>query len=387
MDPQVVVIGAGAVGATVALELARAGREVLVLDSGDEPGGGCSYANAGLLSPSHVLPLTTPDNVRAGVRNLFDPSGPFRLTPRPSLAPWLLSFARASRPRRAREMTRRLQSMARRSLQLHLAYPAEGVQTSCVRTGSVDVAGDQRVVHDEDATCNTLTYVRAVIDAAQEAGADVRWGTRVEDVRRREGGVDVHVDGRWLSPETVVVAAGMGSEAVVGRLGLRLPMQAATGYVIDLERNDAAPERPTTFLDRKVVVTPFADRVRLAGTLDLGDRTGRVKEHRVDAIREAGRSAFPNLAWDREIEVWRGERPCTSDGVPVIGSSELVPGLVVTTGHGMWGLVLAPITAEWVRRGLLEGDVTLTEPAFSPDRFTRGRVRGRLERGRTARTR
>lgn len=91
----------------------------------------------------------------------------------------------------------------------------------------------------------------------------------------------------------------------------------------------------------------------------------------MEAIREAVRTTFPDLAWDREIEVWRGERPCTSDGVPVIGRSALVPGLVVTSGHGMWGLVLAPVTAEWVRRGLVDGEASLSDPAFSPDRFTR----------------
>ncbi|GAA3603174.1 hypothetical protein GCM10022199_03580 [Marihabitans asiaticum] len=380
--PDVVVIGAGAVGATVALELSRAGKRVLVLDAGEGPGAGCSYANAGLLSPSHVQPMTTPANVREGLTNLLDPSGPFRLTPRPTLLPWLLSFARHSTPRRTRALTERLQAMARRSLALHLAYPREGIETSCVQTGAVDVIGDRRVVHEEDATCNTLTYVRAVLDAATAKGASVRWGARVEGLRRRDpgsaagvgAGVDVLLDGRWISPEHVVVAAGMGSPALLAELGLRLPMQGATGYVIDLERNDAAPDRPTTFVDHRVVVTPFADRVRLAGTLDLGARTGQVQPHRVDAIRAAGRRAYPDLAWEREIEVWRGDRPTTSDGVPVIGESARVPGLVVATGHGMWGLVLAPITAEWVRRGLVEGDVTLTDPTFSPDRFTRRRA-------------
>lgn len=371
MDRTTVVIGAGAVGATVALELARAGEDVLVVDAGDGPGAGCSYANAGLLSPSHVEPMTTPLNVRLGMANLLDPKGPFRLNPRPALAPWLLSFLRSSRPRRARGLTAHLQDMARRSLELHLRYPAEGVETSCVQTGSVDVRGYETSVNEEDATCNTLTYVTAVLDAAVDAGATVRWGTPVEGLRRREGGVDVRVAGEWLSPRTVVVAAGLGTEPLLEQVGLRLPMQAATGYVVDLERNDAVPDRPTTLKDHKVVVTPFADRVRLAGTLDLGDRSGVVQEHRVEAIREAVRTTFPDLAWDREIEVWRGERPCTSDGVPVIGRSALVPGLVVTSGHGMWGLVLAPVTAEWVRRGLVDGEAALSEPAFSPDRFTR----------------
>ena len=71
----VVVIGAGAVGASVAYELARRGASVTVVDEGPGVGGGCSYANAGLLSPSHVQPLATPANVAAGLRYMWRRTG------------------------------------------------------------------------------------------------------------------------------------------------------------------------------------------------------------------------------------------------------------------------------------------------------------------------
>jgi D-amino-acid dehydrogenase len=105
----IVVIGAGAVGASIAYESARRGASVLVLDGGAGPWAGCSYANAGLLSPAHVEPLATPKNVAAGIRFLFSPHSPFHVHPDPRLLPWLARFVRSAGPSRVRRLTARMQ--------------------------------------------------------------------------------------------------------------------------------------------------------------------------------------------------------------------------------------------------------------------------------------
>ncbi len=158
-------------------------------------------------------------------------------------------------------------------------------------------------------------------------------------------------------------------------------MQGAAGYVIDLERGPNDPPQPVRLVEHKVVVTPFRDRIRVCGTLDLGGPQG-IQQHRVAAVREAARAELPELAWDHEFEVWRGDRPSTSDGAPVIGRPNALDNLVVATGHGMWGLVLAPITADWVLRDIINGGNPY-DPLFSPDRFQLPfprSIRGRLTR-------
>lgn len=400
----VVVIGAGTVGASVAYETARRGASVIVLEEGTDIGNGCSYANAGLLAPSHVEPLTTPANVRAGMRYMFDPDSPFHLHPAPRLAPWFARFVKASTPGRARKLTARLQELATYSTALHATYADRGLDTGYAANGAMDVfltekgfedaaaqhepaagdllsRGDARdreptlgdiagaVWRPDEAQVGTQQFVRATLGAAEHHGAQIRWGTsaRLVSADGRITGVDTST-GR-LTAGTYVVAAGMGSAALCESVGVRMPMEGAKGYVVDVDVDGAGPRIPLSFRESKVVATPYADRLRLCGTLELGGDPRAVSARRVEAIRSAGRRGLPDVTPRRTIQTWAGLRPCTADGVPSIGRSEIAPDLVVAAGHGMWGLVLAPVTGELVARGIVESAPTLHEAAFAPDRF------------------
>lgn len=402
----VVVIGGGVIGASIAYESARRGASVLVLDGGAGPGAGCSYANAGLLSPAHVEPLATPKNVAAGVRFLFSPRSPFHVHPDPRLVPWLARFVRSAGPSRARRLTARMRRLAADSLRLHADYAAAGLDTGFQRRGALDVhltergwsralaaahpSADARwldadqarelepslgrlagaVYHPEDAQVGSRSFVRSTLEAAARHGARVSWGTPVTRLVRagaRLCGVET-AEGT-VGADHVVLAAGLGSAALGRGIGLRLPLRGAKGYVVDLDVAGAAPRIPVTFKERRVVATPYADRLRLSGTLELGDDTPTVNQRRVLAIRDAGRLGLPRLDVRRTLETWAGLRPSTPDGVPAIGRTGRADNLVVATGHGMWGLVLAPVTGELVAQGIVEDAPVLAETDFSPDRF------------------
>ncbi|MGH3358965.1 MAG: NAD(P)/FAD-dependent oxidoreductase [Nocardioidaceae bacterium] len=409
----VVVIGAGAVGAAVAYETAKRGASVIVLDEGLDVGNGCSYANAGLLAPSHVEPLTTPANVAAGLRYMLRPDSPFHVHPTPRLAPWFARFVRASGPGRARRLTARMQELATHSLRLHAAYAEHGPDTGYRASGAMDVFLTERgfdraarpgggaellsaaeardreptlgalagaIYRPDEAQVGSQQFVGATLKAAQSYGAEVRWGTRARLLR---GGPDriagVETTDGVIVGGSYVLAAGLASGALCESVGIRMPMAGAKGYVIDSEVDGVGPRIPLSFKELKVVATPYTDRLRLCGTLELGGDPHAVSASRVEAIRAAGRRSLPGVRYRRTLQTWAGLRPCTADGVPSLGRSGIRRDLVVAAGHGMWGLVLAPVTGELIARGIVEDAPTLHEAAFSPDRFGRTRSSSRSD--------
>lgn len=399
----VIVVGAGAVGGSIAYEIARRGASVLVLDSGPGPASGCSYANAGLLSPSHVQPLATPENVAAGLRFMFSARSPFHVRPDPRLVPWLARFVRSAIPARVRHLTDRMQRLAGRGVVLHGEYAAAGLETGYQQLGSLDVYSRARyrstgsgwldatnarqiepslgpvaaaVHHPGDAQVASRRFVAATLDAARAHGARIRWNAPVQRLRSEGGRVNtVETAGGTFRAGQTVLAAGLGSVPVARSIGLRLPLRGAKGYVVDLDVEAGAPQIPITFKERRVVATPYPDRLRLCGTLELGSDDAPINQVRVQVIRDAGRHGLPGLRVRRTLQTWAGLRPSTPDGVPVLGRSSRYDNLVVATGHGMWGVVLAPVTGELVARDVVDGEPALYEPAFSPNRFAGLRLR------------
>ncbi|WP_162872954.1 NAD(P)/FAD-dependent oxidoreductase [Austwickia chelonae] len=412
-----VVIGAGAVGATIAYELARQGLPVTLIDAGDTVGHGCSYANAGLLAPAHVETLATPATLQEGLRHVGEPASPLKIRPRPALLPWLFLLAWSAAPARSRAVSLRLRELAQASLALHLSYAAQGIDTGVRRSGSLDLFltrqgwqsktggrtsgvyfGGQAlalepsvarayaaVPHQEDAYCDSRVYTRAMVEGALTAGAQVRWGRRVQHLPREGDRITQVVttdrQGRTerLMVSGVVLAAGMGSPPLGADVGLHLPLRGARGYVVDLEPVPGRElTRPVTLKERRVVATPYEDRLRLCGTLEIGADDRPLDRRRLQAIRAAGIEALGRAASGRVLQVWAGLRPTTCDGAPIIGRAATVANLYVATGHGMWGLVLAPVTARMLAEGIVDGRPTLHEATFSPDRF--GPVRSRTAR-------
>lgn len=386
----VVVIGGGAIGVCCALELSRRGARVVLLERGAELAWGCSAGNAGLICPSHGTPLANPAALRQGVRWMFKPDSPFYLRLRPTVVPWLVRFVAASTAARAHASEVVVRQLSTASLALHAELAAEGLDTGFLRSGVLNVyeteaglaagkreavsaraaglpaelldrAGAQglepalggspagAVYYPGDAYCDPLRFVRAVGAAAAEAGAEIR--TRVEAIglRRRNGQVEAVVTTAGeLRADVVVLAAGAWTPLLTRELGLYVPVEGGKGYHVDLERGAGDPRIPIFLQEARVIATPLAGALRLAGTLELAGLDLSVDRRRVEAIVRAGRRAVRGLELRRTLEVWRGLRPCTPDGLPIVGRVPACENLVLATGHAMMGLTLAPVTGRLV---------------------------------------
>ena len=431
MSGRVVVVGAGVVGLFSALYARRAGFDVTVIDREGSDRDTTSYGNAGLVVPSHIVPLAAPGAVAQGLRWMFDAESPFYVRPEldPALLSWGWRFWRASSAERARRAGPVLRDLHRASKAEYLDLVERlGASFDFAETGLVmlcateeglegearaaaravalgmapqvlgraevqalqpdvrlDVVGG--VYYPEDARLDPRLLMRALQHHLEEIGVAFRWGVRVDGLEvngDRVVGVRVGEVGAARRPagqagtlgvtvtaDEVVLAAGVWSEGLARSVGLRLPLRAGKGYSMTLERPPERPSTPAILSEGHVAVTPFERGVRFGGTMELtGVRQG-VSASRVRGIVRSVQRVFPAMTAEvfADAPVWYGFRPCSPDGLPYLGRSGSLRNLIVATGHAMIGMSLAPVTGKLVAELLAGRAPSLPLEALSPDRY------------------
>jgi D-amino-acid dehydrogenase len=401
MEPEVVVIGGGAIGVSAAYELARRGARVTLLER-DGLGSGCSAGNAGLVCPSHSAPLATPAALREGVRSLVRSDSAFSIRPRRDTLHWLARFTAACGNGNVHRATRAIRLLSLASLELHAELASLGTgferrgTLSVYETGKRFAAGRKEAARSrlhcrvlksaevlelepalaggiagaiffpDEAHVDPLRYVEAVGEAAAAAGADVHTGVEVRSLTASS----VETSRGSLRPKTVVLAAGVWTAPLARSVGVDVPVTGGRGYHVDLLPLPGDPRLPILIQEARSAVTPLPGRLRVAGMLDIVGRDLRLNAARVDAVRRAAARVLGHDGHE-VIDVWAGLRPCAPDGLPVIGRPAGLPGVVLATGHAMKGLSLAPVTGRLVAE-LVSGETPSHDLApFSPDRFRR----------------
>lgn len=409
-------MGGGPVGACCALELARSGADVVLLERevGVCPPVSGAYANCGLLIPSDATPLATPGVLGQGLKWMLDSSSPFYIAPRPSpaLARWLLLFRAACSRERAQAAAPVLRALHVASARLHdelaaadgerwnfhhngelqvyetaagLDAAAEEVdQARALGARAEEVAPEEAramfpslccelagaFFFPEDGHLDPMRFTRAVAERAERAGATVVNGAEALSLEPAPHGVRAVTTRGAFAAGQMVLAAGAWTPFLTRGLGLRLPIEPAKGYSVDVDRPTHFPEMPLYLGDAHVVLTPLGDALRLGSTLELSGWDMRVRPKRVAHLREGGRRAIGVPADGPVRQLWRGPRPVTPDGLPVIGR---VPGrdrVILATGHCMLGLSLGPVTGRLVAELAGGKDPSIDLTPLSPARWS-----------------
>ena len=406
------VIGAGVIGVNCAEALRAAGRDVVLVDRGAVCSG-CSWGNTGWISASHSLPLPGPGLVKQTLKWMLDGESPLYIQPslRPSLWAWLWRFYRhcneaaqlrglaamAELNRHTVAMTQELIERYRIDCQfqqrgvLYVFRTDAGLEKGAKECEFVRRHGvpgkllDRDEVHKREpvlsgevcggvfypgvADCIPDQFVQQLAAQLPSLGVRILTETEVEGFALSGSRIEqVGTSAGTFQPETVILASGACSGVLARRLGLRLSIEPGKGYSITLERQPGVPEAPLNLSEAKVAVTPWQDRVRFAGTMELAGFERAINQRRVEAIIRTAKCFFPEFQAEGEPVVWAGMRPVSSDGLPIIGRSSKLGNLILATGHGMLGLTQAVVTGRLVA-DLVTGRAPLIpiEP-FSPDR-------------------
>ena len=409
MAQHAIVVGAGIVGLCAARELRCRGFEVTVVERDPAAHAGASHGNAGIIVPSHFVPLAAPGVVTQALRWMLDPTSPFYVRPRASLelARWGWRFwrsATAEHVKRAAPLLLALNLASRRlydelvaELGEDVGFAARGLLMLCHTERALgeesasaararELGLDARVLDaaavralEPDAELDVVGAVHVLEDAHLDPGALMRVlrarlerdgvcfvvGAEVVGLReaggavtvalRRDGARDdlVRVDAVRVDAvraDAVVLAGGSWSAPLGQELGLRLLLQPGKGYALTLERPSQFLRTAAILVEGRASATLVGDRFRIGGTMEIAGFDPRMNPARLEGVKRSALRYFPRLE-RAELDAatpWMGFRPVTPDGLPYLGRAPRHPRVVVAAGHAMMGLSLGPVTGRLV---------------------------------------
>ncbi len=408
---EVIVIGGGIIGVCSAYFLAKKGIKVTLFER-DEICSGASYGNAGLIVPSHSVPLSAPGVVSKGLRWLLNPESPLYIRFRfdIDLLTWIWKFWRSCTEEHVKRSLPILVSLQRESLSLFEQFARNGLNFCFQRKGTMTVFNDHQsfeegvkeadllrefgiesevlfsnevrgkepllsesvvggIYFPGDAHLDPAAFVSDLARKVEQMGSEIV--TKSEVFRLKVSGrkvLSVQTTKGEYKADVVVLSAGAWSPNLVRDLGMKLPIQPAKGYSITLHEPDKIPSIPLMLSEVRVAVTPLDGRLRLGGTLELAGLDLSINQRRVNAIRRGAEQYLPPIKSDRE-EVWCGLRPCTPDGLPILGRPSKLDNLIIASGHGILGVSLGPITGKIVAQLVCGETIGYDLKPLSPDRF------------------
>lgn len=422
MDFDVIVLGAGIVGVSVAVHLQDRGRRVALVDR-QAPGLGTSFGNAGLIERSSVMPYAFPRSPGALLRYAANQATALYWHPPslPSFAPWLLRFWHESAPARHAAAARDMRPLIERSVIEHDALTARSADAAALvrasgwieafrsprafEQGAAQAAALARShglrytaldatalrtqqpslrdgfaggIHwlDPKAVSNPGALVSAYASLCTQLGGTLLTGdaTTLAPIGDAQGknGWRVRTDDGEASARDVVIALGPWSDAVFARFGYRIPLRDKRGYHMHYAPPSGEPglSAPVIDIEEGYAIAPMQRGLRLTTGVELAARS--LPPTGIQLAR-AERIARPTFGLGERLDPvpWFGMRPCTPDMRPVLGAAPRHPGMWFAFGHNHHGLTLGPITGRLLAQAICGERPDIDLAPFDARRFER----------------
>lgn len=411
---KVLIIGGGIVGLTSAYYLQKKGFEVTVLDKGDLSDN-CSFGNAGMIVPSHFIPLAAPGMLSKGIRWMFNSKSPFYVRPslNPSLIGWGLKFMKHATEKHVTQSAEPLRDLSLLSKKLYEDLSKEpGFNFELTNNGilafyKTEQAGEEEA-HLADkakalgldmavlsaAECKALQpnlnldvlgavhyrcdahlypgkLMNALLTYLRSNGVSLVSGKEVDKIESTGNKITKVFTGdqTWVADQ-YVIATGSWSPAVAKMADLNISLMPGKGYSFMEPEPQNRLTIPALLCEARVAITPMNGSIRYGGTMELDKINTRVNMQRVKGIVESVPKYFPDLhpVLPNEKDIWYGFRPSSPDGLPYIGRSDQRKNLIIATGHGMMGLSLGPATGLLVSQIIAEEKLEMAVESFASNR-------------------
>lgn len=384
-----VIIGGGLQGLATANYLLDRGEKVLLLEKEEGVALATSYANAGMLTPSQAMPWNSVTDVLQILSGIGRSDSPMLINLRylPSLFFWGFRFLANSIPSRFLRNSRNSFLLASYSKDLtgemrslhNLNYDQSEKGTMKIFRSqksldqTINIAknlselGLELTIMDRDKLVKAEPALKkiseqlkgAIFYPLDEIGDAYKFCKELEKIIREKGG-RIHVnteiknilvnkkainglvtDRVEIRAKNIIVAAGSWSYLLLKKLGLSLPVRPAKGYSLTLNTAGSNNSPKLAILDDSIhtAVTPFKNRIRIAGTAEFTGFNDFISQQRIDYLFNVLKKVYPDLYSEispEEGSVWCGFRPMSPDGLPYIGETA-IKGLYLNVGQGHLG--------------------------------------------------
>jgi D-amino-acid dehydrogenase len=387
-----IIIGGGIVGLFSAYFLQKEGIEVTIVDRTDLKDN-CSTGNAGMIVPSHIIPLAAPGMISKGIGWMFSSKSPFYIHPRLDfkLAQWCLLFFKAANETQVKKAIPFLKNLSLLSKALYQEFKIEhpesaialvekglmmAYQTSALEKEEIEFAHLARkhgleaeiltpadiqnietnlevkargaVLFPGDAHLDPGALYGFLKKYLEERGVKFQYNTQVLGFEKTGSKVEaILTDQGKIGVDKIMLCGGSWSGELAKMLDFSLPMMGGKGYSFT-QKNNPEIKQATILTEMKVAVSPYGETVRFGGTMEIAGTNQSINLNRVKGIFESINRFYPafETKFPAENQIWKGLRPCSPDGLPYIGLAPGYSNVLVGSGHSMMGISLAPATGK-----------------------------------------
>ncbi|MFN3018767.1 NAD(P)/FAD-dependent oxidoreductase [Vibrio coralliilyticus] len=389
---KIAVIGGGIIGLCIALKLQMNGEKVTIFEK-DNAGEGCSKGNAGHFATEQIFPLATPALIPQLPKMLLSPSSPvsIRFQDIHKTMPWMIRFLMKARKSATEHATQALTELNHSAMESWQRLLEEiGLSHLIVDEGSLLVFEDSQLFSAYQSTLNAMdeqgvsyqvwdrNTVREKVPKLSHSvnhgvffpktshslspydmcvelksyfqGLLGEWSKgEVENIQEKDEKMVVTVQERSQSFDKVIVATGAESASLVKQMtGIKVPLQAERGYHLMMPDLAKTLPFPVSSADRKFIMTPMQNGLRLAGTVEYADLNSPANMRRATMLKDLAKSVLnPECNLENTGTSWMGNRPSLPDSLPVIDSLKNGK-MLFAFGHQHLGLTQAAVTADLI---------------------------------------
>jgi glycine/D-amino acid oxidase-like deaminating enzyme len=413
MAAEIIIIGAGVIGAATALALQKDGHKVTLIDR-DEPCAGASFGNAGAIVNGSCAPTAMPGALFEGIRMLAQNKSPVSIHPAylHKLAPWMFRFLLQSRSSAVIKNAHSLHALSQHAVVSwqQLIKPCE-LLSLFRSTGWLKVYESSKTFADDAKSHQLMDQLGVpyeMLDAAQirdlepalapifkhgfyqqdslsisnperlvkgmvkqfvgSGGAYKKFA--VGQITVRDKSIELDSLDEHLSADKIIIAAGAWSRSLARQVGDNIPLDTERGYHLMLGNSaQSLLSRPVLNEESSFVLSPMETGLRMTAQVEFAGMDILPNFNKIRSLLPLAKQMLPDLE-PREESAWMGFRPSLPDSLPVLGFSSQSNNVLYAFGHQHLGMTLAAISAQIIADLVASREPPIAVSPYRPDRFT-----------------